>query len=104
MKFNKRKGRTAPGMDGVQNFKWKKLKAAQNALLNAFKRIIYDNSMIPRWWPMGRAVLLAKTQNLSDKKNYQPTACLNTSYKIITGCIAKYMHEYTLVNKIWEQE
>ena len=53
---------------------------------------------------MGRTVLLAKTQNLSDKKNYQPTACLNTLYKIITGCIAKYMHEYTLVNKIWEQE
>ena len=78
--INKRKSWTAPAIDGVQNFRWKKLVAAQKALLSAFKRIISDSSMIPEWWPTGRTVLLAKTKDLSDEKNYRPITCLNTSY------------------------
>ena len=49
--INKRKSWTAPTIDGVQNFWWKKLVAAQKALLSVFKRIISDHSMIPGWWP-----------------------------------------------------
>ena len=57
--------------------------------------------MIPEWWSSGRTVLLPKTKNLSDEKNYRPITCLNTSYKILTGLMAKYMREHTAVNKIW---
>ena len=101
--INKRKIWTAPGFDGVQNFWWKKLVAAQKALLSAFKRIISDSSMIPRWQPTGRTVLLAKAKDLSDEKNYQPITCLNISYKILTRLIAKYMREHALVNEIWDK-
>ena len=72
----------------------------QKFLLSAFKRIISGNSMIPEWWLTGRTVLLAKTKDLSDEKNYQPITCLNTSPKLLTGLIAKYMCKHTLVNKI----
>ena len=38
-------------------------------MLSAFKRIISDNNMIPGLWPTVRAILLAKTKDLSDEKN-----------------------------------
>ena len=59
--------------------------------------------MIPEWWPAGRAVLLPKMKNLSDEQNYHPVTCLNTSYKILTGLVAKYMRKHIAVNKIWDE-
>ena len=59
--------------------------------------------MIPEWWPAGRAVLLPKMKNLSDEKNYHPVTCLNTSYKILTGLVVKYMRKHIAVNKIWDE-
>ena len=59
--------------------------------------------MIPEWWPAGKAVLLPKMKNLSDEKNYHPVSCLNTSYKILTGLVAKYMRKHIAVNKIWDE-
>ena len=34
---------------------------------------------------------------------YRPITCLNTSYKIMTGMVAKYMREYTMENEIWDE-
>ena len=42
-------------------------------------------------------------KNLMDKKKYRPITCLNTSYKIMTGAVAKYMREHTMDNKIWDE-
>ena len=77
---------------------------AQKALLKVFETIKLDNNIIPVWWPTGRAVLLPKTKDLSDEKNYRPITCLNTSYKILTGLTAKYMRDHALVNKIWYEK
>ena len=63
-----------------------------------------DTGMIPEWWLSGRTALLPKTKNLSDEKNYRPITCLNTSHKILTGLVAKYMREHTVVNEIWDEE
>jgi hypothetical protein len=100
---SKRKGWTAPGIDGIQNFWWKKFEPAQKSLAKAFSVLKADNSMIPAWWPSGRTVLLPKANDLSDEKNYRPITCLNTSYKLLTGIIAKYMREHTMENGIWDE-
>ena len=99
---SKRKNWTAPGIDGIQNHWWKKFPAAQTALTKAFTSVYQDTRRIPDWWPTGRTVLLPKTKNLSDEKNYRPITCLNTSYKILTGLVAKYMREHAVVNEIWD--
>ena len=62
-----------------------------------------DNNLIPAWLPSGRTVLLPKTDDLSDEKNFRPITCLNTSYKILTGLIAKYMREHARSNTIWDE-
>ena len=56
--------------------------------------------MMPTWWPTGRAVVLSKTKDLNDEKNYQPITWLSTSYKVLTEFIAKYIRGHTLVIKI----
>ena len=99
----KRKNWTAPGIDRIQNFWWKKFETAQKALRKAFTDLCMDTAMIPEWWPSRRTVLLPKTKNLSDEKNGRPITCLNTSYKILTGLVAKYMRTHKAVNEIWDK-
>ena len=99
----KRKGWTAPGIDGIQNYWWKKLKPTQKAFTRAFTKINEDNLNIPTWWLTGRTVLLPKTKNLEDGKNYWSITCLNTSYKIMTGVVAKYMREHMMEKEIWDE-
>ena len=75
-------------------------KRIKKALRRAFTNLYVDTAiMIPEWWPSGRTVLLPKTKNLSDEKNYRPITCLNTSYKILTGLAAKYMRKHTTANE-----
>ena len=96
---SKRKNWTAPGVDGIQNFWWKKFIPVQKALAKVLTILYEDTAMIPEWWPSGRTVLLPKTKNLGDEKNYRPIKCLNTSYKILTGLVAKHMREHAVVNE-----
>ena len=43
----KRKNWTAPGIDGIQNFWWKKFESAQKALRKTFTDLYMDIVMIP---------------------------------------------------------
>ena len=100
--IRKRKNWTAPGIDGIQNYWWKTFKTAQKALTRAFERMKNDNNLIPVWWPTGRTVQIPKTKDLSNEQKYRPITCLNTSYKIMTGLIGKYMREHALENEVWD--
>ena len=62
-----------------------------------------DNNMIPVYWPTGRTVQIPKTKDLSNEQKYHPITCLNTSYKIMTGLIGKYMRKHALENNIWDE-
>ena len=48
-------------------------------------------------------MLLSKTKSLEDEKDYRPITCLNTSYKIMTGVVEKYMREHTMENESWDE-
>lgn len=85
----KRKSWTALGIYGIQNFWQKKFESVQKALRKEFTDLYVDTTMIPEWWPSGRTVLPPKIINLRDKNNYRPITCLSTSYKILTGLVAK---------------
>jgi len=60
--------------------------------------------MIPEWWLSGRTILLPKSKDVRGEKNFRPITCLNTSYKILTGLVANFMRDHTLVNEIWDSE
>ena len=62
---NKRKNWTVPGIDGIQNFWWKRLKPARKALKRTFEKIKNYNKLIPDWRPSGRKVLLPRSNYMS---------------------------------------
>ena len=99
----KKKGWTVPVIDGILNYWWQKLEPIQKALKRAFTKVKEYNTNIPTWWLTGRTVLLPKTKNLEDEKNYRLMTCLNTSYKIMTGVVEKYMREYVMESDIWNE-
>ena len=103
LEFKKRKNWTAPGVDGIQNFWWKRFRPAQNALQKAFEQIRDDNRLMPTWWLLGRAVLIPKSNNLSDEKNYHPITRLNTLDKPLTGLVAKFIRNLAIKNSIWDE-
>ena len=49
----KRKNWSAPGIDGVQNYWWKRFTSAQKALYKAFQQLQNEPSKIPKWFPLG---------------------------------------------------
>ena len=99
----KRKNWSAPGIDGIQNFWWKKLKGAWKSIIRCFTRWREQPEVIPDWLTQGRTVLLPKIEDLSSERNYRPITCLNTCYKIFTGMIGKYMKEHAERNNIWDR-
>ena len=101
--IKKRKNWTAPGVDRIQNFWWKRFRPAQKALKKAFEQIRDDNRLTPTWWPLGRTVLIPKSRYFSDEKNYHPVTCLNTSYKLLAGLVGKFMRNYATENNIWHE-
>ena len=48
-------------------------------------------------------MLLPKTKDLTDEKNYRLILCLNISYKLLTSLVGKYMREHTMENDSWDE-
>ena len=70
--IRKRKNWSAPGIDGTQNFWWKKLREMWKALVRSFIEWIKQPERIPEWITQGRTVLLPKLEDLGDKRNITP--------------------------------
>ena len=90
----KRKNWSAPGITGVQYFWWKKFRGTWSAILRCFNQSLELPDEIPDWLTHGRTVLLPKTEDLSNERNYRPITFLNTCYNIFTGMICNYMKEH----------
>ena len=58
----KNKNWASPGIDGIQNYWWKKFESAQRALARAYGTVKEDNNMVPQWWPVGRTVILPRSK------------------------------------------
>ena len=50
-----------------------------------------------------KTVLAPKSKDLSDEKSYWPITCLNTSDKLLTGLVSKFMCNLVLESKIWDE-
>ena len=95
---------TAPGIDGIQNFWWKKLSSTWPVLKKLFEdfKLIPEN--VPSWFAVGRTVLSSKTNDLSKASYSRPITCLNTVYKILTGCIASFVKDHSIRNNLWDNQ
>ena len=56
--------------NGEQNFWWKKFRGTWSAILRCFNHWLKQPDEIPDWLTQGRTVLLPKTEDLSNERNY----------------------------------
>ena len=101
--LRKRKNWSAPGIDKIPNFWWKKLSGSWKSLVECMIMWIENPEKIPNWMTDGRTVLIPKTEKLDNEQNYRPITCLNTCYKIFTGMVAQYMKDHASRNNIWDE-
>ena len=63
--------------------------------------MVYEqNGTLPEWLVMGRTVLLPKSNETAQAKNYHPTACQNITYKLFTGIINSFIIDHCTTNNI----
>eukprot|EP00794_Sanderia_malayensis_P004130 gene4130-biopygen2591 len=86
--WKKLKAFEAPGPDGIRNYIYIQIQAVYDCLKRFIVRMVDGEAEIPRWLMEGRTTLIHKGGNTQDPANYQPIACLNTAYKIMTAVLA----------------
>ncbi|MCP4117746.1 MAG: hypothetical protein GY737_20585 [Desulfobacteraceae bacterium] len=96
----KAKAWKSPGPDGICNFWWKVLPTAKRMLYSWIGRWCKGGVKTPRWFALGRTVLIHKGGEAKDPACYRPIACLNTCYKLMTGSIAKILGEHVCENNV----
>ena len=94
---------SAPRIDRIQKFWWKKFRGTWSAILRCFNQWLEHPNEIPDWLTQVRTVLLQKTVDLSNERNYRPITCLNTCYKIFKDMIGNYMKEHAKRNNTWDR-
>ena len=90
----------APGLDQVQNFWLKHLKALHPKLNERFNDSIKNPELAPRWLTGGRTTLIYKKGDSIEAKNYRPITCLPTYYKLMTLILTDKIYEHTTTNLI----
>ena len=60
-----------------------------------FNQWIEQHGEILEWLIQGRTVLLPKTEDLSNERNYRPITCLNSQQKMFMGMLGNQMKNNT---------
>ena len=98
--LTKKKNNTAPGIDLIVTYWWKKLFCLHGPLVGIFEKMFKNEVEIPQWAPLVRTTLLAKNKNKHEAKNYRPIACENIMFKLYTGMLASFVTEHCIDNDI----
>ena len=61
-------------------------------LTQLYDLIITDPKQIPQWLVNGITYFLPKSDETNNPKNYRPTICLTTMYKILTSILTEYTY------------
>ena len=96
----KMKNDGAPGNDLISSYWIKKLTSTHTPLVRQFNMVYKQNCTLPEWLVTGRTVLLQKSNETAQAKNYCPIACQNIKYKLFTGMINSFIIDHCTTNNI----
>ncbi|EFA77454.1 hypothetical protein PPL_12056 [Heterostelium album PN500] len=94
-----KKNWSAPGPDGICNYWIKRIKRYHEDLAEAFNAYLHlDIMKFPKWFCEGITYRIHKGGDKEDEAYYRPITCINNTCKILTGIVAKHLHQHTKVN------
>ena len=70
--MKRRKNWSSPGIEGIQNYSWKKFKPGQQGLCSALKRFKENYNLIPNWNHAERTVIENESVNVRERR---PITC-----------------------------
>ncbi|KAL0852568.1 hypothetical protein ABMA27_016997 [Loxostege sticticalis] len=100
----KMKNWKAAGVDGVQNFWYKKLAFLHEILAKKCTEVIKGEENLPEFATKGITHMLPKSSDTSNPSQYRPITCLPTLYKLITSCITIKINSHIEANNILAEE
>ena len=87
-------GWKAPGPDKIHGW-WHRAFPKMNSLLrDKMWEVMDERVSMPDWMVRGKTVLIPKEGCTGKADQYRPIACLNTSYKLLTGALANMLTEH----------
>ena len=78
-----------PGPDKLPNFWLNILTSTHKVLTHTLSQTMKNPEEIPEWLAKGITYSLPKVSDTNNPKNYRPTTCLSTTYKLLTSIIAE---------------
>ena len=94
------KNNGAPGNDLISSYWIKKLTSTHKPLVCQFNMVYEQNGTLPEWLVTGRTVLLPKSNEIIQGKNYCPIACQNIKYKLFTRMINSFITDHCTTKNI----
>ncbi|PZC80738.1 hypothetical protein B5X24_HaOG213962 [Helicoverpa armigera] len=102
--INKAHNWKSPGTDHIHNYYYKKLTSLHPFIYNHINDFIKHPQNIPEFITQGLTYMLPKDSDYTNPAKYRPITCLQTIYKLTTGCIAEVIYKHTVQNNILAEE
>ena len=67
-------------------------------------KIIENPAEMPEWLTDGLTILLPKTEETKNPKNYRPITCLPTMYKVLTSILADRTYTFLSEHQLLSSE
>ena len=99
-RVGKRKSWSSPGIDGIKNYRWKKITRVRKSVVASMNRWIDDPELIPTWITNGRTVLIP-TEDLDNERHYRAITCMPKYLLQDLHRNGRYLHERTRKQK-WD--
>ena len=97
-KLKSRRNKSSPGPNGVPYVVYKRCPRITNIIFHILS-ILWDEKVVPLQWQIGEAILIPKTEDLSDPSKFRNITKTNTSGKLNMGILADNMLNHMTANK-----
>ena len=101
---NKTNNWKSPGKDKISNFWLKYLESLHEDMAREYTKIIENPAEMPEWLTDGLTILLPKTEETKNPKNYRPITCLPTMYKVLTSILADRTYTFLSEHQLLPSE
>ena len=102
--MNKSHKSNSSGVDNIYNFWVSSLSDRNGKLASLLSEIVESHEAAPKWLSESIKYLSPKTKDIKNPKNYRPTTCLTTTWKLLTSILTERTYTFMENNNMFPLE